>query len=369
MTEKDAIAEMSSAERASYRERIEATGKMWQENLAVSADARMKDLTGQKQLADASKSTALELLQFDRRILEEQFRTSEEKLQARISTIKQELPLLTKAGGDEKKLREQLQNELRNLERQGVTERATLEGSLTTILAKETQTRKQLAEQEFQHRSALGKTSLQEEIAHHEAVARAAKTGSDEQLKALETAEQKKKELREGGRTSALGVVGEVAKRLEEKGITDASLTDVQREWMQMMKEQGEAVTQVGFGFTGGRTVNLGELQGALEGAGKLEQGNALLQKFGNFKDLFQSALQTGGGSVTDQLGLTFGDSSAAMLAALASPITILKQTADEVVMYVENRFAAGGTKIGEIIRRKFKDELVRDLIDEANRL
>jgi len=368
-TEKDAISEMSSAERASYRERIEATGKMWQDNLTVSADARMKDLTGQKQLADASKVTALDLLTFDRRILEEQFRTSEEKRQARISTIKQELPLLTKAGGDEKKLREQLQNELRNLERQGVTERATMEGSLTTILAKETQTRKELAEKEFQHRSALGKTSLQEEIAHQQAIARSAKAGSDEQLKALEQAESKKKELREGGRTSALGVVGEVSKRLEEKGITDASLTDVQREWMNIMKEQAQSVKDVGFGFTGGRTVNLGDLQGAIEGAGKLEQGNAMMQKFGSFKDLFQSALQTGGGSVTDQLGLTLGDSSAAMLAALASPITVLKESVDEVVMYVENRFNTGTTRVGEIMRRKLKDDLVRDLIDEANRL
>ncbi len=417
------VGNLPIAQRAAMRTAIESQGAAWTARLKLAQDAETKEIALDKQLAEARKTSALDLLQFDRKTLDTQFRYEETQRKYRLQVIAKELPLLKENIAAEKAERYKLLEEQAKLQYEEQESKKTHEKQLTLIAAKETEERikildaqaaagktmgtqtlqeevdrlrqrslrfasgsaeriaadaeafkaaQDMVDRHFAHEEAMGRKSLQDAIDQAKVKRDAAVAGSEARMKAEEDVYKKEEELRNKRQTAALGILGEVKERMEARGVDTSMVTreDVTREMQDLQRERAQKA-MVAQRFAAGGAASLEDVIGGYTAVGQLSTAQQQMAQLGGTQDILAGGAQMGEGPLTKSLG-AFGDALTKPIAGIGDAFGTAMDAAfaavDAGLGKIEERMNVSSSRIAKTVQENMEQWFVDKLMREAAR-
>lgn len=418
-----AEANLPIAQRASMRAVMERESAAAAARLKLEQDAATKSIQLDKQLAEARKTSALDLFQFDRKTLDTQFQYEATTRQNRMAAIAKQLPLLKEEIAAEKAERFKLTEEQAKLQFEEEEAQKVHQKQLTLIAAKETEERlkildaqaaasktmgtqtledevarlrqratrfaggsaeriaadaeafkaaQDMVDRHFAHEEALGRKSLQDAINQAKEKAAAAVTGSEARMKAEEDVYKKEEDLRNRRQSAALAILGEVKDRLEAKGVDTSSVTraDVDREMQDLQRERAQKA-QVAQRFAAGGAASLEDVMAGYTAVGQLSTAQQQMAQLGGTQDILAGGAQVGEGPLTRSLG-AWGDRLTKPIAGVGDAWGTVMDTAyaavDAGLGKIEDRMNVSSSRIAKTMADNMEQWFVDKLLVEAKR-
>jgi len=208
--------------------------------------------------------------------------------------------------------------------------------------------------------------------------AKAAKETGDAKVKSAEDAAKKEEEIRNKRQRAALGILGEVQQRLEEKGVDTSYVTraDIDREMAEIQAERAKKAAEAQR-FAAGGGGNLADIVAGYEAIGQLAAAQAQRKDLGSVDEILAGGSRLAAGPLMDELGglgravsdpdywqragTGIGDGYGQGMEAAVGAV-------DAGLTKIEERVDQSSSRIAQTIYGNIEDHLVRRIMGQLDR-